>query len=174
MSSGHLFCSVCREQLSLKRSIIRNHIQSSKHQRSKQWLDRKEAREKNIVESLRKYNKETHPRRETLPEQQVYHVKVVTAFLKAGVPLNKMESFRDLLEENAFWLTDRCHVHDYVPFILKEEESRICSEIDGQQLSVIFDGTSRLGEALSVVLHFVSSDWSVEQRLVRVQMLSKI
>ena len=84
-----------------------------------------------------------------------------------------MESFRDLLEENAFRLTDRCHVHDYVPFILKEEESRICSEIDGQQLSVIFDGTSRLGEALAVVLHFVSSDWSVEQRLVRVQMLSK-
>ena len=30
-----------------------------------------------------------------------------------------------------------------------------------------------LGEALAVVLHFVSSDWSVEQRLVRVQMLSK-
>ena len=98
---------------------------------------------------------------------------MITAFLKAGVPLNKMESFRDLLEENAFRLTDRHHMHDYVPFILKEEESRIHSEIDGQQLSVIFDGTSCLGEALAVVLHFVSSDWSVEQRLVRVQMLSK-
>ena len=60
-------------------------------------------------------------------------------------------------------------MHDYVPFILKEEESRIRSEIDGQQLSVIFDGKSRLGEALAVVLRFVSSDWSVEQRLVRVQ-----
>ena len=60
-------------------------------------------------------------------------------------------------------------MHDYVPFILKEEESRIRSEIDGQQLSVIFDGTSRLGEALAVVLRFVSSDWSVEQCLVRVQ-----
>ena len=31
VSNGHLFCSACREQLSLKRSIIRNHIQSSKH-----------------------------------------------------------------------------------------------------------------------------------------------
>ena len=164
MSNGHLFCSACHEQLSLKCSIIRNRIQSSKHQRSKQRLDRKEAREKDIVESLRKYNKETLPE-----QQQVYRVKVITAFLKAGVPLNKMESFRDLLEENAFRLTDRHHMHDYVPFILKEEESRIHSEIDGQQLSVIFDGTSRLGEALAVVLRFVSSDWSVEQRLVRVQ-----
>ena len=62
---------------------------------------------------------------------------------------------------------------DYVPFILKEEEGRIHSEIDGQQLPVIFDGTSRLGEALVVLLHFVSSNWSVEQCLVRVQTLSK-
>ena len=63
VSKGHLgFCSACREQLSMKRSIIRNHIQSSKHQRSKQRLDRKEAREKDIVEGLRKYNKGTHPR----------------------------------------------------------------------------------------------------------------
>ena len=36
ISQGHLFCSACREQLSLKRSIIKNHVQSSKHQKSKQ------------------------------------------------------------------------------------------------------------------------------------------
>ena len=100
-------------------------------------------------------------------------MKVVTSFLKAGVPLNKTESFRDILEENAFCLTDRRNMNDYVPFILKEEESRIRSEIDGQQLSVIFDGTSRLGEALAIVLSFIDNDWSVQQRLVRVQMLSK-
>ena len=64
-------------------------------------------------------------------------------------------------------------MQDYVPFILKEEETHIHSEIDGQQLSVIFDGTSRLGEALVVVLRFVNRDWSVQQRLVRMQMLSK-
>jgi len=86
---------------------------------------------------LWKYNKETHPRGETLPEDQV-----VTAFLKSGVPLSKVESFRDLLEENAFRLTDRCNWLNYVPFILKKEESRIRSEIDGQQISVIFNGTS--------------------------------
>ena len=84
-----------------------------------------------------------HPRGEYLPEeQQIYHVKVVSTFLNAGVPLSKMDSFRDLLEENAFHLTDRCNMQDNVPFIHKEEETRIQSEIDGQQLSVVFDGTS--------------------------------
>ena len=84
-----------------------------------------------------------HPRGENLPEeQQIYCVKVVSTFLKVGVPLSKMDSFRDLLEENAFRLTDRCNMQDYVPFIHKEEETHIHSEIDGQQLSVVFDGTS--------------------------------
>lgn len=159
MSHGHLFCSACREQLSLKRSIIKNHIQSSKHQKSKQRLESKEARERDIADSLRKYNETTHLRGETLPEdQQVYRVKVVTAFLKAGIALNKLDSFRDILEDNAFRLSDRRNMHDYIPFILKEEESHIRSEIQDQQLSVIFDGTSRLGEALAVLLRFVA-DW---------------
>ena len=55
-------------------------------------------------------------------------------FIEAGVPL---VSFRDLLEENAFHLSDRHNMQDYVPFILKEEEKRLQSE----QLSVSFDHT---------------------------------
>lgn len=84
---------------------------------------------------LVQHNSETHQRGETLPqEQQVYRVKVVTSFLKAGVLLNKIDSFRDILEENAYRLTDRRNMSDYVPFILKEEESLICREIEGKQL----------------------------------------
>ena len=113
VSHGHLFCTACRERLS---SIIKNHVQSSKHQKSQQRIKHKEARERDIAASLRKYNKDVHPRRESLPEeQQVYRV---STFLKAGVPLSKMDSFRDLLEENAFRLTDRRNMQDYVPFIL--------------------------------------------------------
>ena len=77
------------------------------------------------------------------------------------------------MEENAYRLTDRRNMSDYVPFILKEEESRICQEIEGKQLSVIFDGTSRLGEALAIVLRFINDDFSIQQRLVRMQMLTK-
>ena len=56
-------------------------------------------------------------------------------------------------------------MQDYVPFIRKEEETRIQSEIDGQQLSVIFDSTSCLGEALAVILRLVYRDWSMQQIL---------
>lgn len=131
-------------------------------------------REQDIADALARHNNEVHLRGETLPiQQQVYHVKVVTALLRAGIPLSKLDSFRDILEENAYRLTDRRHMFDLVPFILKEEEARIKNDIAGKHLSVIFDGTSRLGEALAVIVRFVGEDWTLEQRLIRMQMLSK-
>ena len=138
VSRGNLFCSACREQLSLKRSILKNHVESQKHQKCKERLARKGERERDIASSLKKYNDEVHPRGETLPEQQqVYRVMVVRTFLKAGVPLSKVEKFRDIFEENAFRLADRHGMHDIVPFILREEETRITTEIDGRMVSVI-------------------------------------
>ena len=174
ISNSRLFCSACREELSLKRSVINNHIQSGKHNNGIEKLKTKELKEKHIADMLIEHNQEEHLRGETLPEQQqVYRVKVVTTFLKAGVPLSKIELFRDLLEENAYRLTDRRNMLDYVPFILKDEEKTIRQEIKGKNVSVIFDGTSRLGEALAVLLRYMDDEFTLQQRLIRVQMLSK-
>ena len=105
---------------------------------------------------------------ETLPkEQQIYRVKVVTAFLRAGIPLNKVSAFRDILEESAFRLTDRRNLNDYIPFILKQEETCITKEIKNKYVSIIFDGTSRIGEALAIVVRFVNDEWKIQQRLVQ-------
>ena len=105
--------------------------------------------------------------------QQVYRVKVVTCFLKAAVPLRKLDCFCELLEEHAYRLSDRRHLFDLIPFVHSEEESKIRQEISGKPVSVIFDGTTRLGEALAIVVRFVSDEWSLEQRLVKLQLLTK-
>ena len=69
---------------------------------------RSEARERDIATSFAKYNQQEHTSGETLPEEmQVYRIRVVTTFVKAGVPLNKVENFRDLLEENDQQLAGR-------------------------------------------------------------------
>ena len=47
-------------------------------------------------------------------EQRVYRLKVLKTFLRAAVPLSKLDAFRDLLEENSFHLTDRRHMSDLV------------------------------------------------------------
>ena len=67
-------------------------------------------------------------------------------FLSAGVPLNKIPLFRELLEENGFRLTDRRRMSDLVPFILSQEKGGLKRDLAGKCLSIIFDGTTRLGE----------------------------
>ena len=42
-----------------------------------------------------------------------------------------------------------------------------------KHIGVIFDGTTRLGEAMAIVIRYVSESWELEQRLVRMQLLSK-
>ena len=138
-------------------------------------MKKKQAREVDIAKSLAKYDQQTNRKGETLPEdQKVYRARVVLAFMESGIPLSKLDSpkLRDLLEENAFRLTDSRHLLDMVPYILQEERSRVRDEVKGRFVSAIFDGTTRLGEVLVIVLRFIQ-DWSVCQRLVRVDFLQQ-
>ena len=90
-----------------------------------------------------------------------------------GNPLRKLDHFRELLEESALRLCDRRYMSDLIPFVLKEEQQRVKQEIDSKYVFVIFDGTSWLGKALAVVLRFIGENWTIEQRLLRVQLLAK-
>ena len=153
VSNGKLFCQACREELSLKANIVKNHIKSGKHKYGKQKLKSKEAREGDISVALQAHNEKTHQEGESLPiSQQVYRVKVVTAFLQAGIPINKDNCFRQLLEENAYRLTDRSHMANLIAFIVEQEKRLVKQEIGSRSVSVIFDGTTRLGEAMVVVI----------------------
>ena len=104
---------------------------------------------------------------------QVFCVKVVSTFLRAGIPLNKLDLFRELFEETGYRLTDRQNIHDLIPFIYNQEFENIHEEINGKDVSVIFDGTARLGEALAIVVHYVNAEWKIVQWLIHLQMLVK-
>lgn len=61
---------------------------------------------------------------------------------------------------------------DMILFVLQEQRTRVRNEIQGKDVSIIFDGTTRLGEVLVVILCFLD-EWTVEQRLVTVNFLQK-
>ena len=160
----------CSAELAGRKNVITNHIQSAKHQAGKSRLVSKEAKEKDIAEVLIATGQQRHPVRETLPlDHRIYRVKVVKTFIRAAVPLSKLEIFRELLQENAYRLTDCRHMSDLVPLVLSQEVAQI-EEIADRPIS---DGTTRLGEAMAVVLRFVDSDFCIQQRLVRMQLLEK-
>ena len=106
-------------------------------------------------------------------EQRVYRLKVLKTFLHAAVLLSKLDALRDLLEENMFRLTDRRHMSDLVPFIHTQEQADIKAEISGKPVSVVFDGTTSLGEAMAVVVRYVDDSFAIQQRLIRLQLLVK-
>ena len=166
VSNLKLFCLCCREELSLKKSSLQLHIKSLKHVRSKELLSLKQQRQADILKSLEKYDKEFHPAGETLPDStRVFRVKVVTALLKAGVPLSKVDSFRDLFEETGYALCDSSHLRRLIPFILQDEISKLKQAIDGRHVAIIFDGTTHVCEAFVIVLRYVDGDWAIQQRV---------
>ena len=76
----------------------------------------------------------------------------MSTFLRAGVPISKIDSFRELLEENSYCLAGRKPMSDLIPLVLGEEKQQIQRQLNGKDVAVIFDGTCRLGEALAIVL----------------------
>ena len=153
---------------------ITNHIYSgNKHRKSKAKLVEKQARERDIASYFKKVDK-TEPIAGSmvLMEERVYRIRVVEAFLSAGIPLAKVDCLRGLLEENGLRLTSSTHLYDYIPPLLKQEKENLRAEIEGNSVSAIFDGTTRFGEALAICFRFVK-DGKVQQRLVRLLLLEK-
>lgn len=163
VSNRRLFCCACREELAVKKSVIEHHIASHKHKRGKERFASKAKYERDICESLKSYDKELHPVGETLPDStRIYRIRVVTTMLKAGVPLSKVDKFRDILEENALALTTSSSLRQLLPFILQNELRNLKEEIKGKHVSILFDGTTHVCEALVVMLRYLDSDWQVQ------------
>jgi len=60
-----------------------------------------------------------------------------------------------------------------IPFVVEQERLRMKQELGHKNVSIIFDGTTRLGEALVIVVRFLDDNWSLQQRILQVQMLAK-
>ena len=148
-------------------------MKSSKHASGKERLEKKEARERDIAKSLEDYDNQFHPKGESLSvAHRVYRVKVVRSFMKARVPLNKIDCFRESLEEEAFSLTSSRHISDFIDVIAKDKRKKVKEEIEGRDVSIIFDGTTHVAEALNIILRFVT-EWKVHQRLIRLLLVTK-
>ncbi len=174
MRQGRLFCSACREPLSVKKSVLESHMKSSKHDKGKERLKLSSKRDIEIVKYFKEYDVKHHPSGETLPETtRLYRIKVLTSFLKAGVPLLKLDAFRDIFEENGCSLTDSSNLRKMIPFIHENEVQKLKQSIAGRNISVIFDGTTHVSEALVIVLRYVDDNWNIQQRVCRMMLLAK-
>lgn len=67
--SRKLFCEACREPVSVKKSVLLQHIKSAKHASGKKLLASKKLQDKKITDMLKKYDTEKHPVGENLSDE---------------------------------------------------------------------------------------------------------
>ena len=125
--------------------MLQQHIKSAKHENGKTRLAKKEERERNIADMLVKYDKSVHPVGEAV---RVYRIKIVSTYIYEGRSSDPLGIFRELLEEKVFRLSDSSNLCELVPIIQKEELVTIQDEIGGKKVSVVFDGTTHVCEAI--------------------------
>ena len=179
MKDGKLFCLACREIVSTKKSILITHLASKKHGNSKDKLKKSKLKDQTIMEAFRAGD--STQKDSTLPiTERAYRLEVVEEFLRAGIPIGKIDMLRSLLEKNGQRLTASAHLGQYISIVFKQEVERIKNELTlpGQtgmtrDVSMIFDGSTRQGEAIAVIVRFLDDNWSIIQRLVRIDICSK-
>ena len=180
-SSGKLYCEACHIVVSVKKSIVQDHIVSDRHARGKEARRNQLQHQQRVAESWEAYQNRHVSRlsgtgltEAVSTDEALARIETVRAFLKAGIPLAKAGYLRPLLESGSSRLTDPSHLGSYIPFIRGSEAECIKEELKGSpHISVIFDGSTYHGEALAVLVRFVDSNFDIVQRLVRVHILAK-
>ena len=139
-------------------------------------MKRSKLREQTIAEAFKR-EESSKLKDSTLPvEECAYRLEVVTEFLKADIPIAKIDMLRSLLEKNAYRLTGSSNLGQYVSMALKQEIEKIKQELEipGQvsmtrDISAILDGSTRQGEAIVIIVRFIDNEWNITQRLVRIE-----
>ena len=88
------------------------------------------------------------------------------------VACREEHSLKKSTVKNHIYSGHKSHLADYVPLLLKQQKG-IWSELECQYISAIFDGTTRYGETLAIVVCFVQ-DCKIEQHLVWLLLLAKL
>lgn len=104
-----------------------------------------------------------------LPEVHALRYRTTEAFLASGTPLERLPYFRELIERGSGALTDVSHLRSsYVPMIESEQLTKVRVELhqNNAALSIQFDGTTRLGEAIVCVGRYCTKDFRIVKRLL--------
>jgi hypothetical protein len=154
-----LFCVSCRKQVSADSSTAKRHVDGKRHKLELEVRERRIADGKAIEKDVAEYYQKNTVSGGASVEKgtTLFRVSVLTMMLRAGIPLEKLSILRPFLEEiSSKRLTDVSNMRKLVPIVYTHELAKLRDEIKGNQISCIFDGTTRDGmaEVLAVVVRY--------------------
>ena len=161
-----IFCRCCKTGIRNHKGTINTHVKSPTHEaKLKVWLNKLSTQD-DVKEFLSDYFR-NHPTEKyaTLDESTLlWRFDVMETFLGAGLAPSKIDALAGLLKGSVPGSQEmRC----FIPKVELFEMKRLRKEFEGQKVTVIFDGTTRLGEAIAILLRWCPKDFSgIQQRLV--------
>ena len=156
--------------LSLRKVTIKAHcVQSNTHQKNMaKYIETLSDDDQIRILISKHFEEKPNERGHTIaPDVHVYRWRVCETLMYAGVPMAKINMLRTLLEREGHALSDRSEMSaTYIPQIEDREIKRVVKELLEQHFAVIFDGTTRLGEAINIVTRSITDDFTIRMRLV--------
>ena len=95
--------------MSTKKSIVITHLASKKHGNGKDKMKKSKLKDQTIIESFRAGDR-TQKDSTLLITERAYRLEVVEEFLRAGIPIGKIDMLRSVLEKNVQRLTASAHL----------------------------------------------------------------
>ena len=165
-----IFCDACKEILSSKKSVIKLHCASQKHVRS-QEKSKSKLKEQTIAKALSREKTRQDSTLLYLPCSASIQTRNSRGISKAGIPISKIDKLHSLLEKNGHRLTSSSNLAQYITHIFKKELSLPAHGHMTRDVSVIFDGSTRQGEAIAIIVRLIDDQWAITQRLIRIVLL---
>lgn len=155
---GTLYCTFCSEVVNKDSTILKNHLRSKKHRTKRLKLGKIKPSYTPSVKDVLLSMKE-HPAGSTIPQVQIdYRIECLKTWMSALLPLAKIDEVRHLFEKNNYALTDSSNLAQWIPVILKQEWMTLQNEVEGLQIGIVFDGTTKVAEVYCFVVRFVDPE----------------
>lgn len=177
VSNHKLYCDCCSTELSMRKISVSQHIKGKFHlEKYELWVKKLQHQEATINLLARERNANQEDRGGCVrPEVQEFRYATVRTFMGLGIPLTKIDKgMGALLSRTGFTLGGASDLaSQYVTLVRNAEIDLVREELNGQWVTIIFDGTTRVGEALAVVARFCTADFRITYRLLALKTAEK-
>lgn len=98
-----------------------------------------------------------------LPEIHTERLELTEIAMTEGIPFVSMDALAPKLK----YTVNSSNMGAYVPIIQRSMLDKLTCKLHGESFSLIFDGTTRLGEATAVIARFCNAEFEIHHVLVR-------